>query len=88
MKFKIKIGPLNKEDPLLKQEAVTPELIQANAAGRMVLVPPEVYPGLSDVGWVAKVTKVDKRKGITTVKFHDCTVPFAWSTVKEWKPVS
>lgn len=57
----IRIGPLAADDPLLTNEAVDPPPTLANIATRFVLVPPELWPGVSPGGWVAKVISADQR---------------------------
>jgi len=84
----IRIGPLAADDPLLTNEAVDPPPTLANIATRFVLVPPELWPGVSPGGWVAKVISADQRTEVCKAKFSDGTFYFKFATVACWKTLS
>ena len=91
LKLKIKLGPIGDGDAVIEQEPIDPPLERSNAAGRLVLVPPHEWPGLTTHGWVAKIMKCEQRSkdGITTLKFHDATEYFTFLHVQEnMKPLS
>ena len=87
--IKIPIGPVAEGAALLTDPAVEPPLDASNVVSRFVYVPPEVWPGLSAYGWVAKVKSLHMhRPQKCMLLFHDDTVPFALETVLGFKPVS
>ena len=55
---------------MITDDPVEPELAKENVVNRMVLVPAMSWPGLSEHGWVAKVTKLDSRTSICSLKLH------------------
>ena len=63
-------------------------LIVENAAGRYVLVPPSQWPGLSKYGWMAKIIKVQPKKEIFSLQFHDGKQNFTLAEVLQMKTLS
>ena len=52
-------------------------------------MPPTLWPGLSLYGWMAKIVKVQPKKKILFLKFHDSMQGFSLDEVKEsMKPIS
>ena len=90
IKFKSAIGPVEAGDPILTNDPVEPPLDKTNVATRHVLIPADMWPGMSDHGWVGKVMKCDFRAPPScTVKLHDGSHRFRLSTVFErFKPLS
>ena len=88
--MKIKIGPVEIGSAVIDSEAVLPKLLQENAGGRLVYVPPKQWPDLNmeGCGWVAKIMSVNKATGFTTLKFHDGVMLFGFDTVALFKPLS
>ena len=91
MSMKYRIGPVAADHPVHEAEAVQPPLDIKNCAGRMVHVPPTIWPTLSAGGFIAKIKKVTKsgNKLITDIQFHDGKETFDFSTVQsKFKPLS
>ena len=89
--MKYRIGPVAADHPVHEAEAVQPPLDIKNCAGRMVHVPPTIWPTLSAGGFIAKIKKVTKsgNKLITDIQFHDGKETFDFSTVQsKFKPLS
>ena len=91
MSMKYRIGPVAADHPVHEAEAVQPPLDIKNCAGRLVHVPPTIWPTLSPGGFIAKIKKVAKsgNKLITDIQFHDGKETFDFSTVQsKFKPLS
>ena len=89
IKFKIAVGVVEAGAALLTDAAVEPPLDAANVVTRLVHVPPEMWPGLSEHGWVAKVMKLNmQRPPSCRLKLHDGTYDFSLASVLALKPVS
>ena len=88
LKLKFKLGPLSEDSPVLSCQAVGEPLSPESAAGRLVHVPPQIWPALSKGGFIAKIMKVNKRNSITEMKFKDGKEYMDFNTVKEFKPLS
>lgn len=73
---------------VITDDPVEPELAKENVVNRMVLVPAMAWPGLSEHGWVAKVTKLASRTSICSLKLHDGTYHFKLAIVLGFKPLS
>ena len=88
LKLKFKLGPLSEDSPVLSCQAVGEPLSPESAAGRLVHVPPQIWPALSKGGFIAKIMKVNKRNSITEMKFKDGKEYMDFNTVKDFKPLS
>ena len=82
LKLKLTIGPVKSTDVALTMDPVDPPLSKEKITSRMVLVPPEQWPGVSEHGWIAKVMKLDLRTSVCSVKFHDGTYRFNLATAR------
>ena len=89
LKLKVAVGVVEAGAALLTDAAVEPPLDAANVVTRLVHVPPEMWPGLSEHGWVAKVMKLNmQRPPSCRLKLHDGTYDFSLASVLALKPVS
>ena len=89
IKYKIAVGVVEAGAALLKDAPVEPPLDAANVVTRLVHVPPEMWPGLSVHGWVAKVIKCSlQRPASCRLKLHDGTYDFTLESVLALKPLS
>ena len=86
--MKIKPAQLERDSPLIEMPPADPPLTKANAGGRFVIAPPELWPEISCAGWCAKIMSVHRGNGMAMVKFHDSTQHFAFSEIEQWKPLS
>ena len=69
LQFKIPIGPVAKGAALLTDPAVEPPLDATNVVSRFVYVPPSVWPGLSEYGWVER--GCDREAGTVSAAIAD-----------------
>ena len=89
LKLKVAVGVVEAGAALLTDAAVEPPLDAANVVTRLVHVPPEMWPGLSEHGWVAKVMKLNmQRPPSCRLKLHDGSYDFSFESVLALKPVS
>ena len=89
LKLKVAVGVVEAGAALLTDAAVEPPLDAANVVTRLVHVPPEMWPGLSEHGWVAKVIKCSlQRPPSCKLKLHDGSYDFSLESVLALKPVS
>ena len=89
IKYKIAVGVVEAGAALLTDAPVEPPLNPANVVTRYVYVPPDMWPGLSEHGWVAKVIKCSlQRPPSCKLKLHDGSYDFSLESVLALKPVS
>lgn len=87
---RITLKELAADDPLVSCQPVGPQLTPANAGGRFVLTPPDVFQVTTGGGWTGKIVSVARDAVETTkVKYHDGTRYFKFSFVLErFKPLT
>ena len=89
IKFKVAVGVVEAGAALLTDAAVEPPLDPANVVTRHVYLPPDMWPGLSEHGWVAKVMKLTmQRPPSCRFKLHDGSYDFSLESVLGLEPVS
>ena len=89
IKFKIAVGVVEAGAALLTDAAVEPPLDKTNVVTRYVYVPPAMWPGESEHGWVAKVMKLSLQGTRSCrLKLHDGSYDFSLEAVLALKPVS